>query len=76
MTTKKVTFSQRHPIYRCTECQRLTRLVNEMSDESDAEFHSMCITCWDKGTVEHEHMCWSQGEVEEHFRQDDCLECK
>ena len=73
-STKQATFSERHPMYRCSECKKLTRLTDEMN-YGDAEFNELCSTCWDLGTIEMEHENWLHNEGD-HPEQADCPECK
>ena len=74
---KQAAFSERHPMYRCSVCNRQTRLTDEMSDQWDAEFNKQCITCWDEGTLSLEHEFFTNMPQEyDHPNQADCPECK
>lgn len=73
MATKIKTFSERHPLYRCCDCERLTRCTDEWY--KDAEFNRVCSTCWDTGTLELEHEDWKYNQME-HPNQADCPECE
>ena len=75
-TKKEATFPQKHPIYRCTYCKRKTRVVDEYSNQPDAEFEGLCVTCLEEGFAENEHADWDGITEEDHPYIFACLECK